>query len=447
MEERQSPFSSLDVSAGSTGQELDIQALKAYQGGPEALMRKRQTAGRAALASVVFWVMLCLLALWTHSLSLSVISIPEAMRFLLIAVLLAVLNYAYFRTGICLHVPLSFRHVTLIVVILHAALVLAFSIEDEFSSLTGIALIIGICIILAFLGLTHGFTTTLSFGLTVTALFSLVYTWLAPGPLTLPPPMFALMAFTCLAITAVMAIINGVNRRVKYNLVALVRTQRQQAAIIQKQNEALDHKAAELAQANHRLKQMSMIDGLTQVANRRCFEDTLKREWVRLVRQQAQLPSAPQPAEAQPRPPNIALLLLDIDHFQAYNDAFGHLGGDDCLRQISQAIQRATLRLNDLTARLSGGEFAILLPDTNAAGAEQVAQRILNNIRELGLRHPTAPTRRITVSMGLAHIADFTDLSHQDLVDLADKALYTAKAQGRNRLVQTMIGKKASLQP
>lgn len=445
MEEEQSSFSARRTFGlfinKQDASDREYRELGAYRGGPESIMRKRQTAARAALASFGFWIIVYLLTLWTNSLALSVISTSDMIRFLLAAALLAIMNYAYFRTNLCLRVRVSFRNVTLIVVMIHALLVLALSIEDEFSPLTGFSLIIGICIILAFLGLTHGFMTTLLFGLTVTAFFSLIYTWLPPGPLTLPQPMFGLMAFSCLMITAVMATINGINRRVKYKLVELLKAQRKQAEIIQKQNENLDLKAAELTQANSTLRQMSMVDGLTQIANRRCFEDTLKREWVRLVRQQAQLQTAPKTVEAHSRPPSIALLLLDIDHFKAYNDYFGHLAGDDCLRGVSQAIQRSTLRLNDLTARFGGEEFAVLLPDTDLGGAEQVALRILNNIEQLAIRHPTAPSGKITASIGLAHIIDFTDLTSQDLVHMADKALYAAKAQGRNRLVKIVVEK------
>ncbi|MBJ7899246.1 MAG: diguanylate cyclase [Cyanobacteria bacterium RI_101] len=170
--------------------------------------------------------------------------------------------------------------------------------------------------------------------------------------------------------------------------------------------------------ANQELEKLANTDPLTQVANRRCFDRVLEGEWRRLLR------------ESQP----LSLLMLDVDHFKAYNDFYGHPEGDKCLTQVAQALTRITHRYGDCVARYGGEEFTVLLPNTNLAGAVQVAENIGQIIEELGIRHEASPIQpTLTVSVGVASlIPSFSD-SPQTLVEQADQALYQAKAQGRNR--------------
>ena len=173
-----------------------------------------------------------------------------------------------------------------------------------------------------------------------------------------------------------------------------------------------------VSQANAMLAQLASRDGLTGLANRRSFDEKLDSEWRRAVRLQ------------QP----LALLMLDVDHFKLYNDSFGHLGGDDCLRRVSATIASHAARPGDLAARYGGEEFAVILPNTDAAGAINLATRIREGVAALGLIHPQSSLKRVTISVGVAVIVPAQDQRPAALVALADQALYQAKHLGRDRV-------------
>lgn len=174
----------------------------------------------------------------------------------------------------------------------------------------------------------------------------------------------------------------------------------------------------ELESANAILRDLAHLDGLTQVANRRCFDQQLQQEWRRLTREQ------------QP----LSLILFDVDYFKLYNDRYGHQQGDDCLIQIAQAAKQLIKRPADLLARYGGEEFAVILSSTDLAGAEQVARSIHAAVRSLDLPHESSPvTPTVTISLGIACIVPSTFGSLEELIQLADRALYTAKQQGRDR--------------
>ncbi|MDR7049297.1 diguanylate cyclase (GGDEF)-like protein [Duganella sp. 3397] len=167
------------------------------------------------------------------------------------------------------------------------------------------------------------------------------------------------------------------------------------------------------------MRELSMTDGLTGVANRRHFNDRLESEWRRCAR--ANLP--------------LSLIMIDIDHFKLYNDHYGHQAGDLCLQQISAAMKRCAARPQDLLARYGGEEFILLLPQEGPEGAEVVAQRIQEEVRKLAVLHAASPTAaKVTISMGLA--TAMPPLDRQDanaLIRNADAHLYQAKQTGRNR--------------
>ena len=174
----------------------------------------------------------------------------------------------------------------------------------------------------------------------------------------------------------------------------------------------------ELRLANLRLEQLAQTDGLTQVANRRHFDERLQREWHRLLHEQ--------------KP--ISLLLFDVDYFKLYNDQYGHQAGDGCLIQIAQAAQQATLHPTDLVARYGGEEFAIVLPNTSTHGAVIVAQRLRQSIRAIAIPHQLSTISSfVTVSMGISSLVPSAQNSPRDWVIQADQALYAAKQQGRDR--------------
>jgi diguanylate cyclase (GGDEF)-like protein/PAS domain S-box-containing protein len=180
-------------------------------------------------------------------------------------------------------------------------------------------------------------------------------------------------------------------------------------------------KAAEAAlqQANRKLARMATVDGLTQIANRRRFDEGLQTEWPRLVR------------ERKP----LALIMCDIDFFKNYNDYFGHQMGDDCLWSVAQAIAEAVRRPADIAARYGGEEFAVILPDTPLKGALHVAEAIRCAVTALQIHHPrSTAAAHVTLSLGVAATVPDRNGSIEMLLQAADSALYQAKSEGRNRV-------------
>ncbi len=166
------------------------------------------------------------------------------------------------------------------------------------------------------------------------------------------------------------------------------------------------------------LRKMVFIDGLTGVANRRCFDERLDIEWRRAARN-----AAP-----------FALLMADVDHFKRYNDHYGHQVGDECLRRVASAIQASLLRPGDLVARYGGEEFACILPDTDLDGALTLATAIEQRVRGLQIEHADSDTAKVvTISLGVAMCLPQPAGDAADLLALADKQLYRAKHGGRGR--------------
>lgn len=173
-----------------------------------------------------------------------------------------------------------------------------------------------------------------------------------------------------------------------------------------------------LKEANEKLERLATLDGLTQVPNRRRFDEYLQQEWQRMVREQ------------QP----LSLILFDVDFFKPYNDHFGHQQGDEALIAIAQAASRAVKRAADLMARYGGEEFGIVLPNTRRTGAEIVAKTVQEEVANLHLEHPKSEVSdHLTVSMGIASVVPTQEQTPEDLIAAADAALYQAKRRGRNR--------------
>ncbi len=167
------------------------------------------------------------------------------------------------------------------------------------------------------------------------------------------------------------------------------------------------------------LRELTLTDSVTGVANRRSFDTAIESEWRRCARSQTPL----------------SVIMIDIDHFKLYNDAYGHQAGDDCLRQVAGAMVQCAGRSPDLLARYGGEEFVILLPQVGRDGAETVAQRILDAVQELAIPHRmSSVSDAVTVSLGLATVMPAEGHGDADqLVRSADDALYRAKKNGRNR--------------
>lgn len=190
-------------------------------------------------------------------------------------------------------------------------------------------------------------------------------------------------------------------------------------------NKALQREITNRHQAEHNLRttnetllQLTHQDPLTQIANRRCFEYTLGLEWKR----------------AQRLGNPISLIMADIDHFKDYNDHYGHQAGDRCLQRVAALLQAKVQRPTDLVARYGGEEFVIVLPDTGIEAALALAETMRNGVQALHLEHAASPTATwVTLSLGVAYLIPDDDSSSAQLLQIADRALYRAKAAGRNR--------------
>ncbi|HTM54108.1 MAG TPA: diguanylate cyclase [Pirellulales bacterium] len=177
-----------------------------------------------------------------------------------------------------------------------------------------------------------------------------------------------------------------------------------------------------LHEANRSLERQATIDVLTGVGNRRSFDLMLEQEWQRHVREQ--------------RP--LSVLMLDVDLFKQFNDEFGHLDGDECLRDIAQSVEDCMLRSGDFVARYGGEEFAVILPGTDLQGAILVAETIRMNVMALAIPHPrSAVAPHVTVSIGLASSVPEQRASCLDFLHEVDVALYRAKDRGRNNTVSS----------
>jgi diguanylate cyclase (GGDEF)-like protein len=186
-------------------------------------------------------------------------------------------------------------------------------------------------------------------------------------------------------------------------------------------NQILQQKVQEKTLA---LSTLANLDSLTQLANRRRFDEVLEQEWRRMRR--LHLP--------------LALILCDVDYFKRYNDTYGHQAGDECLRSIAQILRSHIKRPGDLVARYGGEEFAIILPNTECSQATQLATQILNAVLHLKIAHEQSDiSPYITLSIGISSIVPNGYHQPANLVQLADQALYEAKSQGRNRLIMKPI--------
>jgi diguanylate cyclase (GGDEF)-like protein len=174
----------------------------------------------------------------------------------------------------------------------------------------------------------------------------------------------------------------------------------------------------DLEATNLRLQYLTAIDGLTQLANRRALDAALATEWPRAQRKQEPL----------------ALIMLDVDHFKLFNDQYGHQAGDECLRDVANAIRDAARRPGDLAARYGGEEFCIVLTGASAEQAIQVAERARDKIVQLAIPHQRSSHGQVTASFGVASQVPAPEAGPEGLILAADKALYQAKKEGRNRV-------------
>lgn len=177
----------------------------------------------------------------------------------------------------------------------------------------------------------------------------------------------------------------------------------------------------ELKRHRDLLENLSSLDGLTAISNRRRYDEVIQLEWKRSQR------------EATP----LSLILIDIDHFKPYNDTYGHAAGDDCLKQVAKTLAASVNRPGDLVARYGGEEFVAVLPRTDPEGAAFVAEKMRRDIESLDIRHESSPTAGcLTISLGVATTLPTPHESPRELAGASDRSLYQAKRNGRNRVQQ-----------
>ncbi|MCX8027447.1 MAG: diguanylate cyclase [Thermodesulfovibrionales bacterium] len=177
--------------------------------------------------------------------------------------------------------------------------------------------------------------------------------------------------------------------------------------------------ATQLEHSNNTLNLISSQDGLTGIANRRYFDNYLSNEWRRAMRNAS----------------TVSLIMIDIDFFKAYNDLYGHLKGDECLKAVAQEIQKTLKRSSDIAARYGGEEFAVVLPGTDIKGAMMIARLIWENVLALNIKHEASKIMDcVTISLGVASEIPSIGSTCEELISKADKALYKAKRCGRNRI-------------
>lgn len=178
--------------------------------------------------------------------------------------------------------------------------------------------------------------------------------------------------------------------------------------------------ASEIDRQQEKLTELSLLDSMTGLFNRRKFDEVLEYECKMCNRSNSPL----------------SFLIIDIDYFKKYNDALGHPAGDECLKEVAQLLKQTVHRQTDVVMRLGGEEFGVLMPDTGKEGAVHMAQQIHDTINSAGLPHPDSPVASyVTLSIGLETINPTKNCGGTDLFDRADRALYQAKSEGRNRVV------------
>ncbi|MCP4320458.1 MAG: sensor domain-containing diguanylate cyclase [Psychromonas sp.] len=189
--------------------------------------------------------------------------------------------------------------------------------------------------------------------------------------------------------------------------------------LVEQRTQQLESVNRKLEQSNKKLAQLSMIDSLTAVANRRQFDETFQIEWATACRYEL----------------NLSIIMLDVDYFKAYNDYYGHQQGDSCLQQIAELLNSQFRRADELVARYGGEEFVILIPRTSLSQINERIQAVIDDLFAINIEHLKSPLQKVTLSAGIANFKIDKDIPQNRLLKLADEALYQAKSEGKNRLI------------
>lgn len=194
----------------------------------------------------------------------------------------------------------------------------------------------------------------------------------------------------------------------------------QRNATLQETTKVMENIMRELQIVNGKLKELSMEDELTGIANRRCLENYLAKEWWHALREKEAL----------------TFIMIDVDFFKLYNDTYGHPAGDECLRKVAMVLDDSVQRSTDIKSRYGGEEFAIVLRNTDCQGAQKIAEKIRLTVESLAVPHKASPiSPYVTISLGVSTMIPEPNSSYEALIKEADDALYQAKREGRNRWI------------
>ena len=182
----------------------------------------------------------------------------------------------------------------------------------------------------------------------------------------------------------------------------------------------VQERTIELEMKNKMLKSLSYLDGLTEICNRRKFDESCLRAWASAIRLGN----------------SVAIIMIDIDDFKKYNDHYGHIKGDDCLKSIAQELQKNLRRSTDLLARYGGEEFIVLIEGIEKENLRELSNILRKAVENLKIEHEPSDHEYVTISLGYSHVYPSTDLDKNDLIDKADQGLYKAKLAGKNRAIE-----------
>ncbi|REJ73242.1 MAG: GGDEF domain-containing protein [Acidobacteria bacterium] len=362
------------------------------------------------------WVVVCVLV--AFRLGLAGIE-PLAATVLIVGMPLWAVGYYL----VCRHQILTSRHyrprlAVSVVTLVDSLILLSFIVLDRFSWLSAAIMITSLVLNMVFFAEAMGARGAILRTAALVATYGVAFLLTPSGPRSLSGEQFVLVLLVFAVVGLMMAVVAHNSQAKTRQIVELLARQKEYAE--------------QLSRYNAELEKASLQDGLTGVANRRSFDRMLAGEFGRVERHRIASSSR---TASKPQTGRLSLVLLDVDHFKAYNDHLGHLAGDDCLRRVAAAMQGALLRPSDQLARYGGEEFAVVLPETDLDGAKVVAQRVLDAVRQLEIEHPGSSVGPfVTVSAGIAEGPSSEDDQVARLIERADEALYRAKAAGRARV-------------
>ena len=383
--------------------------------------RKHQHAYRAALMGGACWLLLPCITWLTNSLGFSRIDFSQIALYCTIGFLIAVLQYFIFKYFYRRESNRDYRLLSMFALGSHLLVVIPMIIVDAFSMWTVLLITAGLPLFFAFLGLHFGFTISCLVGWTLILVAEQFYQFIPHSKMTVDTATFELFFSTWLCMTVVGALVNGVHKKRKRLMVQWARAQQETTRILEVRNREFDLQTEALRRVNEQLHQKTMVDALTQLANRRRFDDYLQAEFSRIGMSGTDLERREETGG------HLAVILIDVDFFKSYNDTYGHIQGDECLKQIAALIQSIPNRPADLIARYGGEEFVVVMPETDIHGALKMAARIKDTVASERIpHHSSTRNAHVTVSLGVSEMQYCGVRTVSALLASADKARHAS---------------------